>query len=39
MDLKYQFQHGMMTLNHQMDRIVYQILKIILRITLKNKKS
>ena len=31
-NLKYLHQHGMMNLNYQMDRILYQIFKIILSI-------
>ena len=32
LDLKYLHQHGIMNLNYQMDRILYQIFKIILSI-------
>ena len=35
-NLKYSLQHGMANLNYQVDLILYQILKIILNIYLKN---
>ena len=37
-NLKYHLQHGIKNLNHQMDRILYQIFKIILNISLKKHK-
>ena len=36
---KYQLQHGMINLNYQMDRILYQIVKIILSILYKNMEN
>ena len=38
-DLKYKLQHGMKNLNYLMNRILYQILKIILNISLKNMEK
>ena len=35
-NLKYPHQHGMINLNYQMDRILYQIFKVILSMFLKN---
>ena len=35
LDLKYQLQHGMESLNYLMDHILYQIFKITLNISLK----
>ena len=38
-NLKHLHQHGMINLNYQMDRILYQIFKIILNIFLKNMEK
>ena len=38
-NLKYLHQHGMINLNCQMDRILYQIFKIILNIFKKNMEK
>ena len=39
MNLKYQLQHGMKSLNYLVDRIRYQIFKAILNISSKNMKQ
>ena len=39
MNLKYQLQHGMKSLNYLMDHILYQICKIILSIFKKNREN
>ena len=39
MNLKYQYQHGMINLNYRMVQILYQIFKIILSIFLKSMEE
>ena len=39
MNLKYQLRHGIKNLNYLMDQFLYQIIKIILNISLKKHET